>query len=425
MSGRPRYTPPPGYETRVDVDHDARRNGSKPAAARLLVEPWEDFRDNLDSIAIEYVIDGVAPAGGVGFIAAGPKNGKTWIGLHAAVAIAAGRPCLGRYTTKQRDVVYVALEGARANIRARIGCLARGLELDPDGDDLDRLHVVYKPRRIDLHDAASAGELIDAVSGLAPGVLIVDVLRRAARIRESGEGVGDFTHTLANLEPLTAAGWTIILLHHFRKWSDAAGAADTGDRMSGSGALFGHADFAIFIVKADRENRRYDLELVSRDGAQLPALTVRVHGDGTGQHGGLTYRDRAVVTSEGDEDAAERRVASIDTAILECVRRCPGEPQRGVLDGVVGKRVDVLKRLRALILTGRVYVQDGPNNAQLHYLADDLPRAFPDARETLGNTESAGGVSALPHPERGNAGNTAFPEPRETPDERLLEDGSG
>ena len=208
------------------------------------------FRDSPEASQVEYVVDGVVQAGGSGFVAGGPKNGKTWQALHMAVAIATGNRYAGRYDTKPRDVVYLALEGARANIRARVGSLARGLGVDPDSDELDRLHVIYKPRRIDLHDPSSAAEVVQAVAGVEPGVLFVDVLRRAARIRESGEGVADFARMLENLEPLTGTGWTVILLHHFKKWSDHGG-GDTGDRMSGSGSLFGSADFAIFIVKAD------------------------------------------------------------------------------------------------------------------------------------------------------------------------------
>lgn len=388
----------------AEIGASANGKPPDPAPTGLVVEQWSRFRDVSESEHVEYVVDGVAQAAGVGFIAAAPKNGKSWQALHMAVAIATGKPYAGRYDTNQRNVVYLALEGARANLRARVGCLARGLGVDPDRGELDRLHVIYKPRRIDLHDQESAAGVVEAVSDIEPGVMFVDVLRRAARIRESGEGVADFTHTLENLDPLTSAGWTIILLHHFKKWSDNAG-GDTGDRMSGSGSLFGHADFAIFIVKADRENRRYDLEFVSRDGPQLPDLTVRIQGDGSGPHGGLTYHDTALVVSESDEDAPARRVASIDHSILSWVGKHPGQPQRTVLKGAGGNTQEAATRLAALVLTGRIVVHPGPRNAKLHY----LPEAFPEYSETVGNGGPGVTVSAFPSPLGGNAGNAPFP----------------
>ena len=387
-----------------------------PGTAGLVVERWQSFRDNSEADEVEYVVDGVVPAGGTGFVSGGPKNGKTWQALHMAVAIATGKRYAGRYSTRRRDVVYLALEGARANIRARVGCLARGLGVDPEGDALDQLHVIYKPRRIDLHEAASAAEVVRAVSGVAPGVLFVDVLRRAARIRESGEGVADFAEMLENLEPLTSAGWTVILLHHFKKWSENAG-GDTGDRMSGSGSLFGSADFAVFIVKANRESRTYSLEFVSRDGPQLPDLTVRIQGEGAGPHGGLTYHDTATVVSESDEDAPARRVDSIDNAILSWVGEHPGMAKRRVLDGVGGSRNDADTRLDALVVTGRIVVQPGKNNARLHY----LPEALPTPLVTLSNACPAGGVTALPTPVGGNATTTSVTNPAGTLDD--TEDG--
>ena len=138
-----RIPSPPSNPAGVRPDH---------ALQALIVERWSTFRDNHNADHVEYVVDGVAQKGGVGFIAGGPKNGKTWNALHMGVAIATGKQYTSRYSTQREPVVYLALEGTRANIRARVGCLARGLGVDPDSDELDQLHVIYKPRRIDLHD---------------------------------------------------------------------------------------------------------------------------------------------------------------------------------------------------------------------------------------------------------------------------------
>ena len=83
---------------------------------------------------------GFFAAGALGFVSAPPKKGKTWLGLSLALSVATGMPFLDRFEIPEpRDVVYLALEGHRAALRARIGCLARGLDLNPDGTCVARM----------------------------------------------------------------------------------------------------------------------------------------------------------------------------------------------------------------------------------------------------------------------------------------------
>ena len=382
-------------------------NGDRPTAAPatqpdagLGLESWSTFRDHTPA-DVAYRIRPVMPVGAVVFLGAGSKKGKTWLAIAAAVCAAAGRPFLGRYPVPEPcHVIYVALEGARANLRARIGCLARGVGIDPDTGALDRLAIVYKPRRIDLRDATSAQDLVATVGDTPPGILILDVLRRAARVRESGDGAGDFAEVLDNLRPLIDAGWTIVILHHFTKWNEATAGRDTGDRMSGSGALFGHADAAIFITAYDRHARRYTVEFIGRDEAQLPDLTVRMFGTGTGQYGGFTYTDTATLTAESDEDAADARIAQIDAGITTWIGDHPGASQRAVLAGVGGHHTDTITRLGVLANEARIVIRPGRGNARLHYLPDDAPRVIPTPGNHPESHAPTGSDSVIPTPKR-------------------------
>ena len=101
--------------------------------------------------------------------------------------------------------------------------------------------------------------------------------------------------------------------------------------------------------------------------------------------------------SESDEDAPARRVESIDNAILSWVKKHPGQATRCVITGVGGKTQDVAMLLDALVMTGRIVVQPGKNNARLHY----LPEALPTPLVTLSNACPAGGVYGVTHPRRG------------------------
>ena len=102
-------------------------------AAPWRSQPWPEFRDGAGD-EHSWLVQGLLPAGMLAFVAGPPKKGKTWLGLALALALATGRPLFGVYSVPEpRNVLYVALEGSRVGIRSRIGALARGLELDPDG----------------------------------------------------------------------------------------------------------------------------------------------------------------------------------------------------------------------------------------------------------------------------------------------------
>ena len=124
----------------------------------MALESWAEFRDAAaDEPA--WLIRGWLPEGALAFLAAPPKKGKTWAGLGISLAVATGRPLFGTLAVPEggRAVLYVALEGSRQALRARIGALARGIGLDPDADRaLERLRMLYRPRPFSLADLADA-----------------------------------------------------------------------------------------------------------------------------------------------------------------------------------------------------------------------------------------------------------------------------
>src|SRR5262249_42835688 len=146
------------------------------------------------------------------------KAGKTWLALLLALCVAAGRPFLGRFVVPQRaHVHYLALEGSDAALRHRIGAIARGLGIDPDGDELgDWLHIAYKPLGVALLDPDYAARYCASVQACEARLAVIDTARRAARIRESGEGVADLAVFATNLAPILRTT-TVVPLHHAHK----------------------------------------------------------------------------------------------------------------------------------------------------------------------------------------------------------------
>jgi hypothetical protein len=276
-------------------------------------QAWSVFREQTPERQ-RWLVEGLLPAGALVFLAAPPKKGKTWLGVGVGLTVATGLPLAGEYDVGEpRDVLYVALEGSNVGLRTRIGALARGLDLDPEGDELERLHMLYRPRPFDLVDLVTATWLHDEAAEVDAALVVVDVLRAAARTVPDGSGVrpfnenaaGDFTLVRDALEPLLAAGRTVLLLHHFGKLTETQKERSPGERMAGTGAMYGAFDVGLLITGSESGARRMRVDVEARDFAAPDALGIVILGTGSGEHGGFTYTDTATLAL--DESAVEGR----------------------------------------------------------------------------------------------------------------------
>lgn len=281
-------------------------SAGEPPAPRsrspVVLETWREFSDKATE-NVPCLVEGLWPERSLGFIASPPKKGKTWIALSLALSLATGVPFLDSFPIPQkRNVMYLALEGHRAALRARLACLARGMGTNPDVDPLDRIRLVYKPRGINISDPEWARHIIDAAASMDADLVIVDVLRAAALMKENA--ADDFATLRANLADLLDNGTSLAFLHHFTKTSETSKERTPMERMSGSGAMGGAMDVGLFITGSDDGARRLRIEFDIRDIATPDMTGVRLHGDGTGANGGFTHRDKAwwVKDEAADED---------------------------------------------------------------------------------------------------------------------------
>lgn len=273
------------------------------------LETWAQFERSATE-HVPTIVDGLWPSGGLGFIAAPPKKGKTWVGLSLAVAVATGKPFLASFQVeKPEPVVYLALEGHRAAIRGRIGCLARGLDIDPypERDELGNLHIVYKPRGLNLADPAWVRTIRDTVQRVDAKLVIVDVLRAAAVVKENSND--EFRDLIRVLQPLQDQ-CAIAMLHHFGKLTEISRDRSPGERMAGAGAMYGAFDVGVFITASEDGGRTLRLEFETRDLANPDTIGVHLAGEPTGRNGGFIYTDQAYWTSvEAPGDRETENVA--------------------------------------------------------------------------------------------------------------------
>jgi hypothetical protein len=271
--------------------------------------------------------------------------------LHLAVAVATGTPFLDRFAVPRgASVVYVAMERQRSNLRTRVAVIARGMGIEPESEQLANLHFAYKPRHVDLRDKAATAALCDALVAYGPALVIFDVLRRVAHVPESNEGVGAFSDVLRNLEPLAVAGCGVLFVHHNTKPNDQTKDRDPGERLSGSGSLFGHADYGIFITSKNQKARTVTISLYSRDDAEHDELDVTFAGNGTGKYGGFAYTDTCTIET-GDEGD---RLVQMDTRILAKVAQEPGVNSRDLEAAAGGRRATASERIEVLISGGLI-----------------------------------------------------------------------
>ncbi len=275
--------------------------------------PWSTFRDESPA-EHRWLIEGLLPAGQLGFVAGPPKRGKTWLGIAIALAIALGKPFAEHPVTEARDVLYIALEGSQVGLRTRIGALARGAGCDPDSDELERLHMLYRPRPFNLIELVSAEWLLAEALDTDAALVVVDVLRAAARFQENA--AEDFARIRDHLDPLLAQGRTVALLHHFGKLTDTQKERSPGERMAGTGAMYGALDVGLLLTKSEDGARRLRVDVEARDFAAPDALGLVIDGAGSGKHGGFTYTDSARVlldaTAAADRDLAAEAELELD-----------------------------------------------------------------------------------------------------------------
>lgn len=161
------------------------------------------------------VIDGLLREGETMNLIASPKTGKSWLVLDLAIAVATGRPWLGRFPTVAGDVLIIdnELHGETSANRIPKVAKARGLGTDEFAD-----RVFIRNLRGGLQDIVSLGPYFRAIE---PGRFRLIVLDAFYRFLPSGmdENANADMASLYNHIDRYAAdlGCAFVLIHHSSK----------------------------------------------------------------------------------------------------------------------------------------------------------------------------------------------------------------
>lgn len=204
--------------------------------ADLLAEPDE---------AVEWLVEGRIPSGGVILFAGKPKAGKSVICRGLAYAVATGQTWLN-HRVSAGPVWYLALEDKRSEVRKHFRQMgATGREPlwlvvgDVPGDVLALLHARAAQER--------------------PALIIVDTLQRLIRVKD----MSDYAEVTNAFSPLLSlcrqTGAALMVVHHARKSGEGM------DAILGSTALAGSVDNMFILVRGEDSRTLSSVQRIGKD----------------------------------------------------------------------------------------------------------------------------------------------------------------
>ncbi len=187
------------------------------------------------SPAYDYVLEDILIIGGLSFLAAQPKVGKTTFLRHLCKAVAHGELFLGKKTTKG-VVAYLALEEHVEWMKKEFKKLGVKEETD--------IYIHAEPAPSDAVE-----HLVSILEEIKPVLLVIDTMQKLVRLSD----LNDYAKVNNALEPILSLARKynchIILTHHMNKAIEG----DNGRKILGSTAIFGACDTVIFLENKSDE----------------------------------------------------------------------------------------------------------------------------------------------------------------------------
>jgi hypothetical protein len=218
-----------------------------------------------------WLITGLWSEQAVGIVGGEPKCCKSFLALDLAVAVAAGVPCLRRFTVPRAGrVLLFAAEDALHIVRRRLEGIsaAAGVALA----NLD-IQVITAPTvRLDLD--ADRRNLAETVARLQPRLLILDPFARLHRIDENASG--EVAPLLAYLRELQRRhDVAVLVVHHAKK---GGGGVRAGQALRGSSEFHAWGDSNLYLR---RDGDDLSLSVEHRAAPSMTPITIELAQRGT------------------------------------------------------------------------------------------------------------------------------------------------
>ena len=206
---------------------------------------------------IDWLIEGVIERGANGFFSAVPKGGKSWAAIDLAISLALGCDWLGFRVPEAVKVALVSREDNPSLTAWRMRKLFAGKSTaDPELLETN-LHVNSRGQSAELmlDNREQMAHLMAELSALRPQFVIFDVFNVLHEADENdNQEMRAVLRQLSRIQ--TEIGCGIGVVHHYNK-SDQGSMTQ---RLRGSGAIAGWAEWLVGISMADEETRTRRME---------------------------------------------------------------------------------------------------------------------------------------------------------------------
>jgi hypothetical protein len=225
---------------------------------------------------IDWLINGLIQRGANGFICAVPKGGKSWAAGDMAISLALGCPWLGFDVPTPARVALISREDAPALTSWRVKHLFAGKNAREANLLETNLYVNTRQRSAELmlDNEEQAYELVSALKQRQIEFAIFDVFNVLHTADENDNT--EMRRVLRQLSKIQAeVGCGIGVVHHFNK-------ADQGSmtqRLRGSSAIAGWAEWLIGISIVDEEQRVRRMEFELKAAQPLRSITFQIVSD--------------------------------------------------------------------------------------------------------------------------------------------------
>ena len=216
------------------------------------------------------VIEGLLREGETMNVIASPKTGKSWLTIDIALAVAMGRPWLGRFETTPGDVLIIDNELHAATSAHRIPLVAemRGLSLDEYGH---RVHLVnLRGKLVDLNSLAT---LFAPMRSGRYKLVVLDAFYRFVPKGMDENANADVAGLYNTIDRYAAQMRSaFVLIHHSTKGNQSAkSVTDVG---AGAGAQSRAADTHL-VMRPHEEEGAVVLDAAARSWPPLRPFCLR------------------------------------------------------------------------------------------------------------------------------------------------------
>jgi hypothetical protein len=334
---------------------------SEPIAAPAWARPLPDLIAHLANTPDESpLVSGFVMSCLITLLHGQPRDWKTIVALHVALAVATGRALFGlaRLSVPAvRNVLYLTEEDGARRVTDRLRMICAGLGCEPPAN-----LFVAAGSGFSLDDPDSLARLIAFVYGHEIALVIFDPLRSLSGCVDQGP---------KELRPLTLAlrslmretGCTIFAVHHDSKPLAIGVDGRRRPQRASGGAVFSIADSPIGI-DAMPDGRRLLTPTAWKFSEDPPAIALAIEsGDGW----------LRLVGSEADGATAAE--ADLAGRVLTFLATNPRSRATTIQKGVKARKVDVFSCLERLANVGRIdSVKEG--RSTLWFACND--RVVPD-----------------------------------------------